>query len=210
MNFCYSLNSSHPQALVQLAWHISQLARVPVKQTLFVTSKVVIAIGQAHPLTQHSLGNWPRPMETHGVVSVAANTITQLKVNMAISWKLRVVSNWLSSWNHLVQYIWFKFELGSTGNTADLTSPEHLGLITTYCMRFWYWRHISQVNKIEVLTLSSPVGRAQVQWTSNFTFPQKMWHRGQASIYLSRYMKIIIRATHLGNIIQIIICQLFV
>jgi hypothetical protein len=44
-----------------------------------------------------------------------------------------------------------------------------------------------------------PTTTAQVKWTSNFTFPHKMWHRAQTSIYLVNNMKIIIRATHLGK-----------
>jgi hypothetical protein len=66
----------------------------------------------------------------------------------------------------------------------------------TQCLQFWYWRHISTINTIEVALISS--GARNVSWTSKLNFPSKTWHRASVSLQLSANQQIEIRATHLG------------
>jgi hypothetical protein len=66
----------------------------------------------------------------------------------------------------------------------------------TQCLKFWYWRHVSTMNKIEVALISS--GSRNVLWTSKLTFPSKTWHRASVSLQFTANQQIEIRATHLG------------
>ena len=91
-------------------------------------------------------------------------------------------------------------ELGRYGDKSDLTSPAYVGYTSMQCMRFWYWRHVSQSNRIDVLTIGTAMVNPNLPiWSSNYTFPSKMWHRAQLPIVLRQGMQIKIRANQLGN-----------
>ena len=72
-----------------------------------------------------------------------------------------------------------------------------LNLNGVYCLKFWYWRHFSQNNRIDVFTVDYQTSRATLLWTSSVDFPNKIWHMSYVSLrpFNSR---IVIRATHLG------------
>jgi len=82
-------------------------------------------------------------------------------------------------------------------DVALITSPQLPIRFGTQCLQFWYWRHVSSLNMIDVL-LQPNNGNPITLWTSSINFPKKTWHRASVTLPYTGTQKIVIRATHKG------------
>ena len=86
------------------------------------------------------------------------------------------------------------FKLGGSSVRPELHSPPFFGnIINRYCLRFWYWRHASQDNIIDVW-VEGPYITSTLIWESDYQFPNRIWHRAQMNVDLGNQNFIAIRA----------------